>query len=165
MSGSQPGKSKRKWTENQAKHLSRFECAKEYGRRAVADPVLSAHYAVYRTRWKRKLKHTGIYQLAIMDFMRLPEICKASLERSGRMAGSLISITAMDQFEISRVEVSLLAPDGIVLEEGMAGPAPNHVNYAYVILNSGSMKPGTLCVVRVWDFPGNVAEKEFRFFD
>jgi|GEM_PF-7047650 len=46
VSGSQPGKSKRKWTENQAKHLSRFECAKEYGRRAVADPLLSAHYAM-----------------------------------------------------------------------------------------------------------------------
>jgi hypothetical protein len=160
-----PEKSPKNWSKKQVEHLTRFEQAKEYGRRAVADPMLSEHYAAFRKRWRRKLKNTGVYQLAIRDFMHTPEIHEASFEQTGENAGGLIRITAMDKFRISRVGVSLLSPGGVLLEEGMASSGTEHVFFKYVILDPALMKPGTTCMVRAWDIPGNVTEKKFSFFD
>ena len=80
---SRPDISNRKWSEKQEKHLSRFKCAKAYGRQVVADPQKAAFYAGHLKRWKkrRSKRNIGIYQLAIMDFMHSPKILTFELRK------------------------------------------------------------------------------------
>jgi hypothetical protein len=159
-----PCNAKKKRSEKQGDHLSRFEKAKEFGRQVVANPLLTAHYAVYRKKWKRKLKHTGIYQLAIMDFMNSPVIHKALLEKEPESPGNIILINVWQKFEISHVGVSMIAPDGKILETGEIYKHNSFGYYVYALSNAASVKPGVICRISVHDFPGNVTEKDYYFF-
>ncbi len=151
-------------SEKQKQHLLRFERAKEYGRQTVADPQQSAGYAVYLKRWKKKKKNIGIYQLAIMDFMNPPSIREAGPDSKIGGAGNAVIISARDCFRMPRVSVTLVAPDGRILEEGETGDPDYCGQYKYVIKESSLLKPGTICRVRATDIPGNVTEKEFACF-
>jgi hypothetical protein len=156
---------KKKRSEKQCGHLSKFEKAKEYGRQVVADPVKTAHYMIYRKKWKRKLKHTGIYQLAIMDFMNPPAIHEARVNEEFGNSEKLILVKVRGKFEISHVSVSMIAPDGKILETGEIYQQNTLGFYIYALNTSASLKAGVICRICVHDFPGNIIEKDFCFFD
>ena len=160
-----PAGKRKVWSKKQKNHLSRFELAKQYGRQVLADPCLTAHYAVYKKRWKRKLKNTGVWQLAIRDFMNPPGIWGVDLVRPGLNNAGMICIHAHDKFEIKGVRATLLAPGGNLLAEGEAILVLSLGRYVYEIQDPLLMKPGVTCRVRVWDVPGNVTEKEVNLFE
>jgi hypothetical protein len=148
--------SKRVLSDKQKKHLSRFELAKAYGRRVVADPALIEHYTFFLKRWKMKRKNTGIYQLAIMDFMNPPKVEEVDLDSWDGIY--VITIAVTHCFQPSGVTVSLVAPDGSILEKGAACYVPAHDHYEYAICNSSLVRTETICRVTAKDVPGNVTE-------
>ena len=159
-----PDTSKRKWSEKQEQHLSRFQRAKEYGRQVVADPKRSEYYAGYLKRWKKKKKNIGIYQLAVMDFMHTPEIRKFQLDKGYGRSGSTIVVGVMDVFGVAGVFVRIVLPGGETVEEGEAAPMISGFRFGYVIRDPSLPRPGTILRVKAWDVPGNIIEKEFNFF-
>jgi hypothetical protein len=159
-----PDTSKRSWSEKQVQHLSRFELAKDYGRQVVGDPLKTEHYAVFLKRWRRKLRNTGIYQLAIMDFMSLPEIEDVMLDRHSGGTRNVVRIYARDRFSISGVEVSLVGPGGVRLAGGEAAFNLLHGFYDYIITDLMLIQTGVICRVCARDIPGNITEKEFHLF-
>jgi hypothetical protein len=162
--GPVPDVTKKIRSEKQRDHLSRFQQAKEYGRKVVADPVRTAHYAVYRKKWKYKLQHTGIYQLAIMDFMNPPSIHEAMVTQESGGSGKIILVNVWEKLEISHVVVNMIAPEGDILESGEIYKQNMLGFHVYPINNVASLKPGVICRIRVFDFPGNVTEKDYQFF-
>jgi hypothetical protein len=156
--------SKRLRSVKQSNHLSKFEQAKEYGRKVVADPTRTAFYAVFKKRWKRKFKHVGIYQLAIMDFMSAPSIHEIRVDSNITGGITSILVRAYDKFNVSGVGLSLIAPDGQVLESCETLPMNISGNYVCEITRASSVMPGVICQVCVRDIPGNITEKEYRLF-
>jgi len=91
---SRPDITNRIWSENQVLHLSRFQCAKEYGRMAVADAAMSAFYQENLSRFKRNRRaFIGVYQLAIMDFMNPPVIRNVRLNNTSSSIPGVIEIS------------------------------------------------------------------------
>ena len=158
-----PDMSKRTLSEKQERHLSRFQLAKEYGRQVVADAQKSAMYVEPLKRWKKKKgkKNMGIYQMAIKDYMHFPEILSVELNYCHGVAGSTIRIEAYDQFQVAGVAVSIVSPEGVIMEEGLANAG---FAYMYVVNNSSLLQPGMILRVSAWDVPGNIAEKEFECY-
>ncbi|MCX6244286.1 MAG: hypothetical protein NTU98_06220 [Bacteroidetes bacterium] len=76
-----PDVSKRVRSGKQKIHLSRFEQAKEYARRVLADPLQRAQYEEPLRKLKKKNPNIGIYQVAIKDYMNPPKITDIGLER------------------------------------------------------------------------------------
>ncbi len=144
-------------------HFSRFELAKEYGRKVISDPALSELYRSRLKRWKKKKsKHVGVYQMAIMDFMHPPSILDIRIDRS--MQGAVeVQIKANAYTNVTAVEVQVVSPGGVILEEGKASQPYPCIYYQYHIQDPSLLKPGVTCKVTVRDIPGNIAEKEVAF--
>lgn len=155
-----PNASNRTFSEKQEQHLSRFQQAKEYGRQVVADGQKSAIYATALKLWKKKKrkKHMGLYQLAIMDYMHRPVIDSVVLNHCLQGAGWMIWIEASDIIQVAGVAVSIMSFDGEIMEEGLAS---SDLPYKYVVRNPSLLRPGMILRVSAWDLPGNVIEKEF----
>ena len=95
-----PDVSSRTWSPLQVKHHQHFNSAKEYGRHAMSDPQLRAHYAVLLPGWKRRLrnKNVGVYQIAICDYSNPPRFEEVSLVSFDNNVRYRISIYACDNF-------------------------------------------------------------------
>ena len=152
------------YSEKRKQHLTRFEYAKEYGRQVFADPGKSALYVPYLKTWKRKCKHIGIYQLAIRDYMHAPSIEEVTFSDGRRGGPEMVLIRAYNEFHASRVAVSIVAPDGEILEEGEADDHLHHIHYSYRFNDRSLLKPGNTLRISVWDLPGNITIKEYDLF-
>ncbi len=150
-----------RYSEKRKQHLSRFEYAKEYGRQVFADPGKSALYAPYLKTWKRKRKHIGIYQLAIRDYMHAPSIEEVTFSDRRRGGPEMVFIRAYNEFQAPHVAVSIVAPDGEILEEGEADGHQFHIHYSYRFIDRSLLKPGNTLRISAWDLPGNIAVKEY----
>ncbi|MEI7662131.1 MAG: hypothetical protein WCK34_08035 [Bacteroidota bacterium] len=157
------GKPAKVQSEKQIRHLHRFQCAKEYGREVVADEKRSALYSAVVVRWKKKKKkHIGVYQLAIMDYMHPPDIQGAEFgDLPGSTHGTII-VTAEDIFLPPRVTVSIVLADGSLAESGEAQRHHPWDQYQYVVFHPDLVHTGTTIRVSARDNAGNVTETEFR---
>ena len=158
-----PDTSNRIWSPLQVKHHQHFANAREYGRRAVADVRLTAHYASLLPNWKRKIrnKNVGVYQIAICDFSHPPFICEVKLTRSHNPPVFCLSVFAGDMFKVEGAFISIFTPDGEFIEEGNAFRPDCELKFQYAIKNSGILNNGTVVRIRIWDVPGNITEKDF----
>ncbi|MEI7661198.1 MAG: hypothetical protein WCK34_03320 [Bacteroidota bacterium] len=163
ITGPVPDPPKKSWSERQVAHLSRFELAKEFGRRVVADPALSELYRLRLKQWKKKKsRNVGVYQMAIRDFMHPPSIPDIRFDRS--VQGPVgVKIEAVAHTNITSVWVKVVLPDGRILEEGEASKPGPGIYYHYCLRYPSLLKPGVTCRVSVRDIPGNVTEKEVAF--
>lgn len=105
---------RRKQSEAQVENADNFRQATEYAKRCMEIPELKALYEKGITRRKN-----NAYTVACTDYLNPPTIhyIKAS---EGPSTGSIIKIKATDDFEVASVQVSIIGPDGKVLEEGAA---------------------------------------------
>jgi len=160
-----PDRSNFKWTPLQTKHHEHFESAKEYARHVVADAEKTAYYTPLLKKWKkwRRLQNVGIYQLAICDFSHPPEIVRVEFKGRPGKPESRIEVFAHDNFQVTRVHVSLFMPDGSPSEEGEAIAPTLEITYDYPIQHPDQFKQGSLACIRVWDVPGHITEKYFQF--
>ncbi|MEI7983141.1 MAG: hypothetical protein WCI71_15935, partial [Bacteroidota bacterium] len=130
-----PDLSKRKWSPLQVKHLNRMEQGKNYARQAMADPEQNAYYSSLLKKWKKKIKggNIGVYQLAICDFFHPPVIRQVELLRASDPLTYNISIHVCDNFKVEGVFVSILSPDGTMIEQGDAQQPETNIQYIYLI--------------------------------
>ena len=159
---SRPDITNRVWSENQVVHLNRFQCAKEYARQALVNEEISAFYLGNLSRFKRNRSvFVGVYQLAIMDFMKPPVIRNVRLNNASFNNPGVIEISVYDDFTVTRVAVQLISADGIILEEGDAVEKVGLLECLYCVRDKSTLKPGNILRVRAWGYPGNFTENDF----
>lgn len=93
----------------------RFRQAALYGKMVMADPDARARYDQ-----AAEARRKPVFSLTVADFFNAPAIDEVDVSAYTGSTGDPIVVRASDDFEVSRVEVSLTDPDGAVLEEGAA---------------------------------------------
>ena len=133
---------------------SRFKRAVAYVERIRRQP---AEYGVYQAA--AKLKGKRACDLSNADFRRPPQITDVDLSGCTGAPGELIRVQAIDDFEVSRVCVTIARLDGTMIEHGTAALNEGFVCWEYVtqsVLPAGQTVAGN---VSAFDRPGNTAAK------
>ena len=151
-----PDMSRRKVSPAQKAHLNKFELAKEYARKLKDRPELKAAYQT------RASGNKAAYHVAIGDFMNSPKIERIDVHSYHGRAGDTIRIRATDDFQVTRVQLTVLAPDGTLVEEGDAVLQANGVDWIYAATIRFAPIKGCRIKASAMDRPGNVGEMEFE---
>jgi hypothetical protein len=141
-------------TEHQKSAKSRFLQAVQYAKGQVADPITKALYAAGIND-----RIPSAYSVAIMDYLKGPEIISVNTKEYQGQVGQLIEILAIDNFKVVEVSVEIRSAANVVIESGVAtGVEDNNLLWRYNTKESNSMLEGTQVIVRAKDKPGNVTE-------
>jgi len=134
----------------QSAQRERFKQAAYYGRTVVADPVLKAAYAP-----RAKSKGLSVYALCVADYLVAPEIPVIELAGYTGRAGEALSIVALDDFEVTGVEVALTLANGQLLESGPAIQDPARTRWVYTTTVAAPTGQQVAIEVTAMDRPGN----------
>ena len=139
-------------TENQLEHRERFKQAAAYGKSALADADTRALYEA-----TAKSKNMPVFALTVADFFNAPVIDALDLSEYNQQPGSLIHISARDDFGVMRVQVSIVSDNNDPIENGEAVA----VGGGWVYTTTATITTGTSVVVNVvaTDRPGGTAVK------
>ncbi|MES2653500.1 MAG: hypothetical protein V4663_17315 [Bacteroidota bacterium] len=140
------------YSETQQIAKERFKEGVMYARGASLDPILSAFYKPFTK------PGASVYNMALADFCKLPEIKSISTEHYQGNVGGYITIKAIDSFKIVTVRVLISKPDGVLIETGIAEHVPNSLNWMYTSEVANQDLLGTVVKVQVFDTPGNLSE-------
>ncbi len=152
-----PKKPKGPQTEQQKQFRMRFLRAVQYAKKQVANPVMKAEYATGVT-----LKKFAPYVVAVTDYLTPPEIHEVTTSGYTGVVGDAILVRATDDFKVVGVHVSVVAPQGNLIEFGEAILQPDtYDDWRYSItVENGPVPPGTTIVVTARDLAGNVTTAE-----
>lgn len=128
----------------------RFKEAVIYAKGAMKDDILCDFYRPFE---KGGCK---IYNLAVADFCKSPEVKSINLRRYDGNIGDYLTIRAVDNFKVVRVEVTIKKADGSFVESGAAVLAPNEADWIYTATAINEDVEGTVITVSATDTPGNV---------
>jgi hypothetical protein len=140
-------------SEKQQVQRERFRHATVYGQAAVVDPVTKG---IYEAVAKKKGKTPFV--VAIADWLNVPEIINIDCSDYSGQQGDVIKVEAKDDTMIKYVQVSIIATDGAVVEEGDAVSDLSGTVWTYTAVrddNDDGVR-GYKIVVSVSDLPGNV---------
>jgi len=135
-----PDFSRRKFSQGQKSHQSRFKEATAYAREAAKRHPIYAQLATGTVK--------SPYNWALSDWFNPPVI--HNIERKD----GLIRVEASDNVMVAKVRVTILDADGKTLEQGDAVQVAGSEWWEYV-----SSKDGTI-VAEAWDLAGNVFKFE-----
>jgi hypothetical protein len=153
-----PDYSKIPRSEAQKANSSRFKVATRYGHRVLKDPVAYAFYD------KRRRRNQTVWNVAISDYMKRPEIAEIDVWNYKGQAGNTIRVKASDNYGITSVIVMIINALGFEVESGMAVQMPGSEVWVYKATKENLEWKGGKVVVRVTDSPGNVV-RDFRILD
>jgi hypothetical protein len=139
MTRKEKEKYKRKRSKSQNEHNDRFQEASAYARWAAQTQRVYAELAAVAPMMTA-------YNFAVSDWFHAPVV-----HRVERQAGC-IRVEASDNVRVTRVQVTLLSHEGVLLEEGEAVRAEG---------NWWEFTPdceGTKVMTRAWDLPGHVTQ-------
>jgi hypothetical protein len=105
---------RRKKSEAQVENANHFRQATDYAKRCMEIPELKAKYEKGITRRKN-----NAYTVACSDYLNPPTIHYIKAMESSPTE-SIITIKATDDFEVVSVRITIISPDGKVMEEGSA---------------------------------------------
>ena len=134
----------------------RFREAAQYARHQVSLPESNALYAAGITE-----KKPTALRVAMSDYLSAPKV--KSIDTSGYRGkvGDTISVKAVDDFMVTRVNVVIKDASGAVIEEGEAGPDSMLVNqWGYHARKANPGLTGTIIWATAYDRPGNKATAE-----
>ena len=141
-----PDFSRRKFSQGQKSHQSRFQEAAAYAREAAKTHPIYAQLAAGTVK--------SPYNWALSDWFNPPVI--HDIQRMG----NLIRVDASDNVMVAKVRVTILDAEGKVLEQGQAvqaeGPSTRSASawWEYVSSKEGKV------VAEAWDLAGNEVRKE-----
>jgi hypothetical protein len=138
-----------KWSKAQKANRHRFSDATSYARKVMGDPGLSQYYR------KKKKRYQTVWNVAIADYMKRPEICSVNLCKD-RHDANFIKVVAEDNYQVAGVIITILNALGLIVETGIA-VENNDGEWIYKITGPMSSLQGGKVEVRVRDLPGNVA--------
>jgi hypothetical protein len=139
----------------QSAQTTRFSKAVLYAKTVLLDEAIRAAYV-------EAALHAGLnsaYVAAVTDYLKNPMIVLVFTDLYKGVAGDLIWITALDDFKIQRVTVTLQQPNGTLIEAGQA--VAESGRWKYITTQSNATVAGTKVIVTAKDRPGQeaVAEK------
>lgn len=149
-----PDTSKRKDSEAQKKHKRRFRAATIYAKNATQDPILKEEYAA-----KAKPGQTA-YNVALADFLNIPEISELDLKLFNGVKGSKILVQVVDDHLVTEVQISIYDAQGALVEEGQANEASNGLDWIYTTQKAMANPSGGSVFIRASDMAGNTTEHE-----
>ncbi|AEW03339.1 hypothetical protein A4D02_04795 [Niastella koreensis] len=144
-------------TEQQEKVREQFLAASGYATSAIADPKIKAQYQ------KKAKAKSGItaYNVAFRDFLKAPVVKKTGTEKYNGTTGSQIVITAIDDFRVIEVTVSIKTAAGVLVEEGSAILNPLHRDeWIYTATQNNAALTGSVILATAKDLPGNKGTME-----
>ena len=97
----------------------------------------------------------SVYQVALADFLKAPDIKEVDVSKYNGQIGSTIRVRATDDFMVSQVWVAICIKDGNILEQGEAQRLANGVDWLYTATVNNTIMAGNKIVVRASDLPGN----------
>lgn len=148
--------SKPKPSKMQKGQRTRFNAAVEYARRQVADPVSRELYA---SRITAKLNNPNL--VAIKDFMNPPSVRQIDAGNYRGRAGNTITIDAVDDFMVTRVDVTITSASGTIIEEGQATRHDhNHMMWLYTATVDIPILTGVKIKAVARDRPENLGSLE-----
>jgi hypothetical protein len=134
-----PDFSHRKFSQGQKSHQRRFQAAAAYAREAAKTHPIYAQLAAGTVK--------SPYNWALSDWFNSPVI--HTIKRMGK----LIRVEASDNVMVVKVQVTILAAEGKVLEQGRAVQVEGNW-WEYVSSNEGKV------MAEAWDLAGNEVRKE-----
>ena len=135
-----------------------------YARRVKADLKQVAVYTAALAREKKygRCKFMGVWQLAISDFMRSPELLDSAIPDVRGYSVDEILVEFNNRIPVVRVVITILTAGGEIIEEGEAGLTFVYgicmANYA--VRNLPSKLPGMIFRVAAWDNLGNFMQQD-----
>lgn len=128
----------------------RFKKAVQYAKSAMLDPLIKAAYQAVA-----KLGQSS-FNRAFKDFQLAPEIDEdVNFSAYTGAIGEEISISVVDDFQVSGVKVQILSPDASILEEGDAVQSVNGLDWIYTSTAVNADVPGSKIIFTASDIPGN----------
>ncbi|HEX7367868.1 MAG TPA: hypothetical protein VF273_12260 [Pelobium sp.] len=120
-----PKKSTKPLTQEQLDVHERFKRSSKYAKQAIKDSVLKAKYEGFVKGSQ------SVFNVAFADFFTPPVLSDASGVYNGE-TGCVLSVKAVDNYEIQSVTLSIYLADETLLEEGEATMGVDGVTWNYV---------------------------------
>ena len=128
----------------------RFKKAVQYAKSAMLDPLIKAAYQVVA-----KLGQSS-FNRAFKDYQLAPEFDEdVNLSTYTGNAGEEITVSVMDDFQVTGVHVQILKPDSSLLEEGDAVQSVNGLDWIYTTTSVIADVVGCRIIFTASDLPGN----------
>ena len=147
-----PDYSHRKWSKAQKENRKRFRDAMAYSRKTLADPEMRRYYR------KRAKGMQTVWNVAVADYMKKPEIREVDLSGYRGRKGDTIRVTAHDNYRVAAVIVTILKAQGLELESGLAVEMLSKGCWIYKVTAPVPGWETGRIVVRVTDSPGNTVK-------
>lgn len=138
-------------TAKQLENQERFNEANRYAKTAIKDPVIKALYKA------AAIGGQTAYNVAFSDASKAPEIELINICGYNGQPGDIISIKA-DIFLILKMDVMIVNPDGVMVEQGQAVVSGKKWKYTVSVLNQAIR--GSTIIVTVENRPGKMSQKE-----
>jgi hypothetical protein len=142
-----------------AAHHQRFRKAAAYAKMKMLDPAAKAEYEMLSKQYEL----TTPYATAVADYIMQPDIDDINTENYSGQPGDIILITSRKVLKITSLEVSIIHPDGTVLEKGAAIFSPADAAWRHVTTAAATVTSGTVIKAVATDRPGKVVTKEKVF--
>jgi hypothetical protein len=142
------------WSEQQITHRRRFKSGIIYAKGAVTAPETQEIYLSVAAKKKK-----APFNVAVADFLSVPEIENVDLSNYTGTPGDVIKVTASDDVMVKAVHISIINNDGSLVEEGDAIADVSGYVWTYTAVQDNDNLNGDKIVVSVSDLPGNVVEE------
>jgi hypothetical protein len=147
-------------SESQMMQRERFRLASLYAKRAFNDPELRVEYELVA----KVKKLPSARAAAIADYFRFPEIlnAKISTDQSGVV---IVEAVVVDYLRVKSVTISVISPDGSVLETGNGVLGIDNQTWTYQVQNSANLIAEMRFDIHATDLPGNVTTQCLYYQD
>jgi len=150
-----PGKRSGTPTADQLAVQEKFQRAVIYGKAQMGDPAK-------KTAYKEKAKPgESAYNVAVADYFNAPHIEDVDVSAYTGHPGSTITIKAVDDFAVIKVDVHIASSTGTLIEEGSAiVVVDDPLTWIYTATATNPSLTGDKITVTAWDNPGNKGAKD-----
>jgi hypothetical protein len=132
-----------------------FSAAAVYAQGAILNPDLKREYQ------RKTTAGNTAYNVAFRDYLKAPVVKSIDTSSYKGVAGSIITISAKDDFRVIEVLVSIRTSNGDLVEEGNAILNPIDRNkWIYTATQNNASPDGSIVSATARDLPGNMGVLE-----
>jgi hypothetical protein len=149
-------KRKQKRSDKQRAQQERFADASEYAKMQMNDAARKAKYQACINK-----RHPSAYSVAMADALNAPRVKHIDTGNYYGVAGDVIKVNAVDDFEVTRVSVLIKNRDGKLIECGDAvEDSSNPFTWRYTVTTMNQNLHDTTILATAYDHPGNEGNLE-----
>ncbi len=138
----------------QAEMQERFVLGARYARNILKDPDMAEAY-------RQTLKpRQNLYSRALQDFVVFPVVKEIIAREYKGQPGDTITIRAIDDFRVARVQVEIYSASGDLLESGEAVAQAGGFRWDYTATQANQPLAGSTVKAIATDVPGNQGSLE-----